>query len=149
MNEQSQFSALQTLLSQQEQLLTDLQLTIANELDAVKRRAGNDINEIAPQKEALLNKITETDQHIAASLTSDIVKDALISDPELSASRTRITDLLEACQTQNEVVYLTAKQNEVAIEQVKNLLIGGSKNTTYDAYGQTKSGPSLYKGVKA
>ncbi|MDC2891310.1 hypothetical protein [Psychrosphaera algicola] len=46
-------------------------------------------------------------------------------------------------------MYLTATQTQVAIDEVKRLLIGGSRNSTYDSYGQKKTGGSLGKGIKA
>lgn len=145
MTEQSQYQSLQALLSQQTQLLKDMQALLALELEAVKTRSGDKIIEIAQQKEALLKKVVETDNTIAKSPNVE----ALTTEPTLVEAKQIITQLLEECQTQNEVIYLTAKQNEVAIDQVKMLLLGGSKNSTYDAYGQKKSGPTLTKGIKA
>ncbi|QTH64655.1 flagellar export chaperone FlgN [Psychrosphaera ytuae] len=145
MTEQSQYQSLQALLSQQTQLLKDMQALLVLELEAVKTRSGDKIIEIAQQKEALLKKVVETDNTIAKSPNVE----ALTTEPTLVEAKQIITQLLEECQTQNEVIYLTAKQNEVAIDQVKMLLLGGSKNSTYDAYGQKKSGPTLTKGIKA
>ena len=145
MTEQSQYQSLQALLSQQTQLLKDMQALLALELEAVKTRNGDKIIEIAQQKEALLKKVVETDNTIAKSPNVEALK----TEPTLVEAKQIITQLLEECQTQNEVIYLTAKQNEVAIDQVKMLLLGGSKNSTYDAYGQKKSGPTLTKGIKA
>lgn len=145
MTEQSQFSSLTHLLQEQTQLLVQLKSVLAEELDAIKSRAGEKLIEIANQKEALLKKVVETDQSIAGTPNVE----ALTTEPELIKAKDVVNDLLKECQTQNEVIYLTAKQNEVAIDQVKSLLLGGSKNATYDAYGQKKSGPSLTKGIKA
>lgn len=145
MTEQSQYQSLQTLLGQQAQHLKDMQALLALELDAVKTRNGDKITEVAQQKEALLKQIVENDKTIGMS--PDVA--ALTTEPSLVEAKEIITQLLEECQTQNEVIYLTAKQNEVAIDQVKMLLLGGSKNSTYDAYGKKKSGPSLTKGIKA
>ncbi len=145
MTEQSQTQTLDNLLQEQTQHLVKLKALLVDELEAIKLRAGDKITEIANQKEALLKKVVETDQSIANTPNVE----SLESEPHLQEAKSVINDLLQECQTQNEVIYLTAKQNEIAIDQVKSLLLGGSKNSTYDAYGQKKSGPTLTKGIKA
>lgn len=145
MTEQSQTQTLDNLLQEQTQHLVKLKALLVDELEAIKLRAGDKITEIANQKEALLKKVVETDQSIANTPNVE----SLTSEPQLQEAKSVINDLLQECQTQNEVIYLTAKQNEIAIDQVKSLLLGGSKNSTYDAYGQKKSGPTLTKGIKA
>lgn len=138
-------TSVDVLLRQQLESLTNLKALLGNELDAVKRRDGNDLVEVAKQKELMLITIQQTDHQLSQHPAADTIN----NDEAHASLKKDITRLLEECQTQNEVIYLTAKQNEVVIEQVKHMLIGGSKNTTYDAYGQKKSGPSLTKGIKA
>ena len=118
---------------------------LEEELGAVQAREGKRLVDVAKQKEALLNQITAQDGQFADEANSALIA----SNPELKALRDEITQLLKDCQQKNEVVYLSATQNQVAIEEVKRLLIGGSKNTTYDAYGQKRSGGQLGKGIKA
>ncbi len=143
--EQPTVSNVLELLMQQKDALLSVKNILEHELDAVKRRDGEALVKVAQQKDTLLKDIQARDQLISTHPNAEDVN----NEAQLSALKTEITTLLEQCQTQNEVVYLAAKQSEVAIEQVKHLLIGGSKNTTYDAYGQKKSGPSLTKGIKA
>ncbi len=121
-------------------------LTILNEeLDAVKNRNGSLILDISKKKELQLEAITNADTLLNKEKYVEIIN----TTPQFSTIKNEINDLLLQCQHQNEVIYLTATQNQIAIEDVKRLLLGGSKNTTYDAYGQKKSNSSIGPGVKA
>ena len=144
-NEQTNMSSIDALLNTQLTTLNQLKTLLDKELDAVKNRNGGVLVELSKEKESLLGAIQQIDQQISSHPEAANIE----SNESQNSVRNSITELLEECQTQNEVIYLTAKQNEVVIEQVKQLLIGGSKNTTYDAYGQKRSGPSLTKGIKA
>lgn len=143
--EQTNIGSIDALLNTQLNTLNQLKTLLDKELDAVKNRDGSVLVELSKEKESQLVAIQQVDQQISNHPESANIE---TNDAQRSI-KDSITELLEECQTQNEVIYLTAKQNEVVIEQVKQLLIGGSKNTTYDAYGQKRSGPSLTKGIKA
>lgn len=121
-------------------------LAILNdELEAVKTRNGEVILDISKKKELQLEAIRNADVLLNKEKYVEVVN----TTPLISSIKSEVTDLLLQCQHLNEVVYLTATQNQIAIEQVKQLLIGGSKNTTYNAYGQKNSTSSLSPGVKA
>lgn len=115
------------------------------ELEAVKNRDGNLILDISKKKELQLEAITSADTQLNKEKYVEIIK----TTPLLSTIKSEINDLLLQCQHFNEVIYLTATQNQIAIEQVKQLLIGGSKNTTYNAHGQKNSNSSIGPGLKA
>lgn len=132
-------------LTQQKLRMQQMLQTLDLELEAVKQRDGKGITAISKQKEQLLQQITSGDKELSAEQITDFIKNT----PSLLAIKDEITHLLQQCQQQNEVIYLTANQTQVAIEEVKRLLIGGSKNTTYDAYGQKQSGSLMGKGLKA
>lgn len=132
-------------LIQQKKRLLQMAELLSEELTAVKDRNGVTLSDIAKQKEAQLTAIANAD----SQLSSDEVKQLITTTPSLTDIAQEIKTLLEQCQQKNEVIYLTATQNQVAIEQVKRLLVGGSKNTTYDAYGQKKSISSTGRGIKA
>lgn len=144
-NEQTNISSIDALLNTQLSTLNQLKSLLDKELEAVKNRNGSVLVELSKEKETLLVAIQQNDQQISSHPEAVNIE----KNDTQNSVKSSITELLEECQTQNEVIYLTAKQNEVVIEQVKQLLIGGSKNTTYDAYGQKRSGPSLTKGIKA
>lgn len=136
---------LKNVLVQQRLNLTNMLGLLELELDAVKNRDGEKLLQVAQQKEALLNDITEIDN----TCNQEQFIPFLTDTPELVALREEINASLADCQQKNEVVYLTATQTQVAVEEVRRLLIGGSRNATYDAYGQKKGGGSLGKGIKA
>lgn len=115
------------------------------ELSAIKDRSGPALTEVATEKEALLIKIVETDQQI----NTPQFKELLEQNSQLKALKIEVVEMLETCQQKNEVIYLAATQNQVAVDQVRRMLVGGSKNTTYDSYGQKQSGSLMSKGIKA
>lgn len=139
------FEYLKNLLTQQLQHFSDMTLLLDQELDAVKTRSGEKLTNVAKQKEILLQQIRDLDQQIGKENYLKFIDE----QTELKTLRQTISDKLIACQQQNEVVYLAATQTATAVEDVKRLLIGGSKNTTYDAYGQKQSAGRLGKGIKA
>ena len=122
-----------------------MQVLLQEELEAVKNRNGEQLLAVSAKKEQLLQTIKQIDAQFSGEAQAQFIK----QHPELLKIKDHISALLTECQTKNEVVYLTATQNQVAIEEVKRLLIGGSKNTTYDAYGKKQSGGGLGKGIKA
>jgi flagellar biosynthesis/type III secretory pathway chaperone len=125
--------------------LQQLQVILNDELAAVKDRDGNLILDITKKKELQLEAIKNAD----ALLNKEKYVQVVNSTQEFSTIKAEINDLVLQCKHLNEVVYLTATQNQIAIEQVKQLLFGGSKNTTYDAYGKKSSSSSLSTGIKA
>ena len=134
------------LLLQQKQNLLSMQNILNNELSAVSKRNGTELLAIAKDKEALLAEIRNQDK----LLNTEQCIEAIKALKPLQSLTDEITQALQDCQQKNEVIYLTATQNQVAVEQTKRLLIGGSKNTTYNAYGQKQAGiNSLSKGIKA
>lgn len=146
MSDQEQLTAqLAKLLSQQKLRIQQMLTTLDKELEAIKQRNGELLISISEEKELQLEAIRNAD----AGFNTDASIPVINSTPELKQMQQEITDLLTQCQTQNEVCYLTATQNQIAVEQVKNLLVGGSKNTTYNELGQKNSSGSLSKGIKA
>lgn len=133
------------LLNKQKAQLQRMLDTLAKELEAIKNRNGEMLLNIADEKEQQLAAIRNADTAINNESSIELIK----STPELTQTKQEVLDLLQQCQQQNEVCYLTAAQNQIAVEQVKNLLVGGSKNTTYNELGQKSSFGSLGKGIKA
>lgn len=136
---------LKNVLLQQRLNLKSMMEVLTSELEAVQKRDGDQLSRVAAEKEKLLTAITEIDNQC----NTEQFKPYITDNAELSALKTEIVEAFELCQQKNEVVYLTATQTQVAIEEVKRLLIGGSRNSTYDSYGQKKTGGSLGKGIKA
>lgn len=129
----------------QKSRLQQLLAILNEELEAVKTRNGAVILEISKKKELQLEAIKNADALLNKEKYVEVVK----TTPLISSIKSEVTDLLLQCQHLNEVIYLTATQNQIVIEQVKELLLGGSKNTTYNAYGQKNSNSSLGPGLKA
>ena len=119
--------------------------TLNDELEAVKNRDGNLILEISKKKELQLEAITNADKLLNNEKYVEIIN----TTPLFSTIKNEINDLLLQCKHTNEVIYLTATQNQITIEKVKQLLIGGSKNPTYNAYGQKNSNSSIGTSIKA
>jgi flagellar biosynthesis/type III secretory pathway chaperone len=136
---------LSKLLSNQKVRLQQTLNLLDEELLAVKDRNGAAILEVSTKKELQLEAIRNADKKLSKSDAKELIS----TTPALAEVRDDIVALLEQCQKQNEVIYLAAKQNQIAVEQVKSLLIGGSKNTTYDQHGQKRSSGNLGSGVKA
>lgn len=136
---------LKNTLIQQRLNLKAMMDILEAELSAVKARSGEQLSAVASEKEVLLNQINELDKQCNA----EQYKPFLNGNPELVELKSDVLAALEQCQQKNEVIYLTATQTQTAIEDVKRLIIGGSRNSTYDSYGQKKSGASLGKGIKA
>jgi len=132
-------------LNQQKVRLQQMLATLEQELEAIKLRNGESLVAISKEKELQLTAIRNADAAINTEANIELIK----STPELTQSKQEVLDLLSQCQQQNEVCYLTATQNQIAIEQVKNLLVGGSKNTTYNDQGQKNTYGSLGRGIKA
>lgn len=132
-------------LNQQKARLQEMLSTLELELEAIKMRNGESLVEISNQKEQQLTAIRNADNAFNNDENIELIK----STPELTQLRKEVVELLEQCQQKNEVCYLTAAQNQIAIEQVKSLLLGGSKNTTYNEQGQKSNFGSLGKGIKA
>ena len=146
MNDQNQpVEHLAKLLNQQKLRLQQVLATLAEELDAIKYRNGTLMIEISEKKQLQLEAIKNADAHFSDDDSINIIK----TSPQLTQLKNDITELLVQCQTQNEICYLTASQNQMAVEQVKNLLVGGSKSTTYNEQGLKNSAGSLSKGIKA
>lgn len=132
-------------LNQQKARLKEMLSTLEQELEAIKLRNGESLVAISEAKEQQLTAIRTADNAINNESNIELIK----STPELIQLKHDVVELLEQCQHKNEVCYLTAAQNQIAIEQVKSLLIGGSKNSTYNELGQKSSSGSLGKGIKA
>jgi len=109
-------------LNQQKVRLQEMLLTLEQELEAIKLRNGESLVAISEQKEQQLTAIRNADNAINTETNIELIK----STPQLTQLKNEVIELLEQCQHQNEVCYLTAAQNQIAIEQVKSLLIGGN-----------------------
>ena len=146
MSEQEQLTVqLAKMLNQQKLRLQQMLTTLGEELEAIKQRNGELLVEVSEKKELQLEAIRNAD----SSFNNETSVEVINSTPDLKQMQQELNELLSKCQTQNEVCYLTATQNQITIEQVKNLLVGGSKNTTYNEQGQKNISGSLSKGLKA
>ncbi|GHB56555.1 hypothetical protein GCM10008107_01740 [Psychrosphaera saromensis] len=126
--------------------LEQMQNILDEELEAVKNRDGNLILEISKKKELHLEAITNADKLLNNEKYVEIIN----TTPEFfSTLKNEINDLLLKCKHTNEVIYLTATQNQITLSKVKQLLIGGSKNPTYNAYGQKNTNSSIGPSLKA
>ena len=132
-------------LNQQKVRLQQILVILENELEAIASRNGEQLVEIAKQKELQLESIRNADN----TLNNESIIELIKQTPELVQLKQDVKELLLECQQKNEVCYLTAMQNQVAVEQVKNLLVGGSKNTSYNEQGQKNTYGSLGRGIKA
>jgi flagella synthesis protein FlgN len=133
------------LLGQQKIRLQQMLDLLAEELNAVKDRNGEQMLAITKKKEIQLQAIRNADE----LLNQQDVIQLVAETNELGQLKSDVLALVKECQTKNEVIYLTATQNQIAIEQVKSLLLGGSKNATYDSKGIKHTKSTLGAGIKA
>lgn len=145
MTEQLDIQHVTQQLNQQKARLQQMLLTLEQELEAIKTRNGERLVEISKFKEQQLAEVRAADSAINNEQAIELINNT----PQLTAIKQSIIELLEQCQQKNEVCYLTASQNQIAVEQVKNLLVGGSRSSTYNELGQKSSYGSLGKGIKA
>jgi len=126
---------LNELLNQQEAELNKLNSLLANELEVLKKRDLELLEQTAAEKEACLNDINQLDQAIKQLTSFDELK----QDDNHSEQVTRIITLLGDCKEQNEVNGQIINNSQIAMNRFKTMLQKSIANNsmTYDGKGRT------------
>ena len=131
-------------LESQLQHLNALTQLLDAELACLASKKGDGLKDIAREKLTLLNTIQKLDKELSG-FNQDIFKTEQIKP--LTES---VNSLLLKCKKQNEVNAQAAHQAQLAVKELKNILIGAPTSVTYGQDGGVISENSeLVKNLKA
>ncbi|RUO29876.1 hypothetical protein CWE12_07850 [Aliidiomarina sedimenti] len=128
------------LLEQQIAQLTQLVELQASEKQLLVQRAAPALETLTDQKEALLDQIQTLDEQIAEHPQKEIIS----THPQLRDKRKQIIQLMESCQTNNEVNGQIVRMTLGRIQNLKQSIQAAYTGTTvtYTNKGKTSTGPS-------
>ena len=128
------------LLDQQTAALEALIKLQQSEKDLLVKRDAPALDELTRKKEQTLDKIQQLDETLAAHPQHHLVS----AHPELREKRKHIIELLEQCQSNNDVNGQMVRVTLGRIQQLKQTLQAAQTGTTltYTSKGKTSSGPS-------
>ncbi|WP_440875629.1 flagella synthesis protein FlgN [Thalassotalea sp. PLHSN55] len=134
------------LLAQQHSQLSALETLLTQENEILQQHQPDALNDITAQKNDLLLAIQTLDQHIGQHAGFVAEKATGAFDETLA----EIEHLLSACKKQNQVNGMIIQHSQLAVERMKtNLLESNNKSSvTYDNKGK-KSGGLSSIGIKA
>ena len=134
------------LIEQQESALISLEQILIQEKDILTKRDPQALVDITEKKHELLLAVEQQDKQISIHPHFKKEYESNLHDDALA----RISEILERCQTLNQVNGHIIAQSELAVDRMRNTLLErNSKSTmTYDAKGK-KSGGLSSLGIKA
>jgi len=134
-------------LSQQLELIQELQITLETETTCLKEKNFSQLNDILYKKQKSLQAIAELDK----VLSTDSAQKQIQSDESLLAIKSKIESQLLGCQKINAVngklVELSMKSNKHLMQLFKQAT--GKNSVTYDQKGGLNSASLLGKDIKA
>ncbi|MBH0056487.1 flagellar export chaperone FlgN [Pseudoalteromonas sp. SWXJZ94C] len=119
-------------LNEQVDCLASLHSLLNDELTAIASRRGEGLKEIAQQKMSFLTKLSSLDKELSKLIASNNEQAEDIPDL-ISLVRSK----LEQCQKQNNVNAHAARQAQLSVKQLKEILIGAPTSMTYDQAGKS------------
>ncbi|WP_024611495.1 flagellar export chaperone FlgN [Pseudoalteromonas sp. TB64] len=132
-------------LNEQVDCLASLHSLLNDELTAIASRRGEGLKEIAQQKMSFLTKLSSLDKELSKLIASNNEQAEDIPDL-ISLVRSK----LEQCQKQNNVNAHAARQAQLSVKQLKEILIGAPTSMTYDQAGKSVNTESkLVRNLKA
>ena len=139
-----QLALCQHKLENQLQQLNDLTLILDVELEALSSRKGDRLKGIAREKLVLLNAIQKLDKELSG-FTSE-----LFSHETIIPIIKSINEKLLHCKKQNDVNAQAAHHANLAVRELKNILIGAPSSVTYGQDGAVINAEAeLVKNIKA
>ncbi|WP_158538129.1 MULTISPECIES: flagellar protein FlgN [Corallincola] len=132
------------LLDHQVQQLEALQRLLKEELEALKHRDIEKINDISQQKTHHLTALQQADAQLAPLLASK-------ENANHNEARQQIELMLETCKQLNEINGQALKMSMAGLARLQSMLAGvrnEKAGVTYDQTGQAKSGGKLGHGFK-
>ena len=132
-------------LNEQITCLTKLSELLTQELTAIASRRGEGLKEIAQQKMSFLTKLSTLDKELSKLIASNDSQ-----NPEISELISQVKTQLAQCQKQNNVNAHAARQAQLSVKQLKEILIGAPTSMTYDQAGKSVNTESkLVRNLKA
>lgn len=131
---------LATLLDQQIARLTQLVELQASEKQLLIQRDAPALESLTSEKEQLLDQIQTKDEEIAEHPQREIIS----THPQLRDKRKKIIELMETCQTNNDVNGQIVRLTLGRIQNLKQSIQAAYTGTTvtYTNKGKTSTGPS-------
>lgn len=128
------------LLDQQATQLEALIALQATEKELLIKRDAPALDLLTARKEQLLDTIQTTDQALASHPQREIIS----THPTLRDKRQQVVNLMETCQSNNDVNGQLVRMTLGRIQQLKQTLQAAHTGTTvtYTNKGKTSSGPS-------
>lgn len=131
-------------LDVQAKQLEELFDLLEQELSSLASRNGDGLKDLARTKLTLLNAIQRVDKEIAAFAVD------VLQDEEVTNVIAQVRKRLELCQQKNEVNAQAARQAQLSVQNIKEILIGSPTAVTYDQGGAMKTSESnLVRNLKA
>ena len=144
MSMDNQVALCQHKLESQLQQLNDLTLILDAELNALSSRKGDGLKEIAREKLMLLNAIQKLDKELSGFASELFSHEAIVPITK------SINEKLLNCKKQNDVNAQAAHQANLAVKELKNILIGAPSSVTYGQDGAVINAEAeLVKNIKA
>ncbi|MBH0020569.1 flagellar protein FlgN [Pseudoalteromonas sp. SWXJ133] len=138
-------SLISVKLNQQSSCLDSLHALLNEELSTIASRRGAGLKEIAQQKMSFLTRLSTLDKDLSKLIASNDFQ-----NPEVSELITQVKTQLEECQKQNNVNAHAARQAQISVKQLKDILIGAPTSMTYDQDGKSVNTESkLVRNLKA
>jgi len=132
-------------LNEQVDCLASLHSLLNDELTAIASRRGEGLKEIAQQKMSFLTKLSSLDKELSKLIANN--NEQAEDIPDLISS---VRSKLEQCQKQNNVNAHAARQAQLSVKQLKEILIGAPTSMTYDQAGKSVNTESkLVRNLKA
>ena len=119
-------------LNEQRKCLGSLGTLLNDELTAIASRRGEGLKEIAQQKMSFLTRLSTLDKDLGKLIASNDLQ-----NPEASELITQVKTQLVECQKQNNVNAHAARQAQLSVKQLKEILIGAPTSMTYDQAGKS------------
>lgn len=131
---------LATLLDQQIARLTQLVELQASEKQLLIQRDAPALESLTSEKEQLLDQIQTKDEEIAEHPQREIIS----THPQLRDKRKQVIQLMETCQTNNDVNGQIVRLTLGRIQNLKQSIQAAYTGTTvtYTNKGKTSTGPS-------
>lgn len=138
---------LESLLTQQQQLLEMLFKTLQEEQLILAERDIDGINAIAQQKNTLLEQLNENDQLIEAHPKRQL----LTKEPHFIAKHKQITKMLSICQQANTINGRIIKASSEEVERLAHQMnqLMQQSSMTYDKAGRQHTASRHGKSFKA
>ncbi|GAA60084.1 flagella synthesis protein FlgN [Pseudoalteromonas sp. BSi20652] len=119
-------------LNEQVDCLVSLHSLLNDELTAIASRRGEGLKEIAQQKMSFLTKLSSLDKELSKLITNN--NEQAEDIPDLISL---VRGKLKQCQKQNNVNAHAARQAQLSVKQLKEILIGAPTSMTYDQAGKS------------